>query len=201
MCVCAHAQIENSITKEPKIQPTQLKHCSLSGNQEAPKSLWLLESEWTSTGSTFNPTYPTFGAQTFPYSTLLGLVWIYEATKLLLLLSMLVLDPRVHPFDQKPSPYDINFGLLMLRSLFVCCFFFSFLSWYDGIKAKSSRLFSLITILILNWTMLMVCLNMTSLKMLEGLIGWRTLWWVYKYPMLMSIGVCLLLFIGAQVEC
>jgi hypothetical protein len=28
------AQIENSIAKEPKIQPTQLKQRSLSGNQE-----------------------------------------------------------------------------------------------------------------------------------------------------------------------
>jgi hypothetical protein len=28
------AQIENSIAKEPKIQPTQVKQRSLSGNQE-----------------------------------------------------------------------------------------------------------------------------------------------------------------------
>jgi hypothetical protein len=31
------AQIENSIAKEPKIQPTQLKQRSLSGNQEISK--------------------------------------------------------------------------------------------------------------------------------------------------------------------
>jgi hypothetical protein len=33
-CLFFFAQIENSIAKEPKIQPTQLKQRNLSGNQE-----------------------------------------------------------------------------------------------------------------------------------------------------------------------
>jgi hypothetical protein len=33
-CLFFLVEIENSIAKEPKIQPTQLKQCSLSGNQE-----------------------------------------------------------------------------------------------------------------------------------------------------------------------
>ena len=66
----------------------------------------------------------------------------------------------------KPSFWIVD------AQIFVCLFVFKFFfSCYDGIKAKSSRLFNLITMLILIWTMHMVCLNMTSFKMLEGPIG------------------------------